>query len=103
MDSKTTRERKELDSIKSALLGELKKNFPGETLSEIIEKEKFTLDIAYANVPLKNFKYLKEGYDDRIKNGEIKEYFIFPAWWFPEVMETIVEKELLPFACYIRK
>jgi hypothetical protein len=76
---------------------------PNVDLEKSLELSGFKLKTLFANVPFPDrYESLVEEYEQRIENKEIEDYALIPAWWVPALMNRIVEKELLPFAIYVK-
>ncbi|MBC8435292.1 hypothetical protein H8D91_02205 [archaeon] len=77
---------------------------PDVDLEKSLKLSGFKLNKVFANVPFpERYEMLVEEYEQQINKNETEDYALIPAWWLPSIMEGIVEKEFLPFACYIKK
>jgi hypothetical protein len=75
----------------------------GTRLEEVLKESGYVLTKLYANIPFNLLQDCYSEYVEKVKKKEIKSAFIIPAWWLPSAMERIVEKELLPFAIYVKQ
>ncbi len=72
------------------------------TLEECLDKKGFRVEMVLANLPFEQyFEFINE-LNEELKRKNLKRGYLIPAWWLPNIMEGIIQKDLLPFANYVK-
>jgi hypothetical protein len=104
LDDRTRIERRSFDNLFEEICRQAELD-EEEGLEKQIAERGFNLEKVFANVPLygeAGVLALGVEYAKRKIAKEIREYVVLPAWWLPNVMDRIKQKDMLPFAVYVK-